>query len=61
MTGNKIAEGHLVCHGDVANGDAQAQHLLELELDGGLDLLNLQDIDSMSASCDMFSGQPAHL
>ena len=33
---------HLVSHGNVADGDTQAQHLLQLELDGGLDLLDLR-------------------
>jgi len=33
---------HLVRHADMADGNAKAQHLLQLELDGGLDLLDLQ-------------------
>jgi hypothetical protein len=35
--GNKLLLGHL----DVADGDTHAEHLLELELDGGLDLVDL--------------------
>ena len=31
----------LVLHADIADGDSQAQHLLQLELDAGLDLINL--------------------
>jgi hypothetical protein len=35
--GNKLLLGHL----DVADGDTKAQNLLELELDGGLDVVDL--------------------
>lgn len=35
--GNKLLLGHI----DVADSDTKAQHLLELELDGGLDVVDL--------------------
>ena len=35
--GDELLLGHL----DVADGDTHAEHLLELELDGGLDLVDL--------------------
>lgn len=33
----------LVCHGYIANSNSHTQHLLQLELDGGLDLVDLHD------------------
>lgn len=38
----QAAEQYLFSHADVADRDTQAQHLLQLELDRGLDVLNLQ-------------------
>ena len=32
----------LVSHGNIAHSHSHAQHLLQLELDGGLDLVDLQ-------------------
>mmetsp|Transcript_38709 Transcript_38709/g.91706 ORF Transcript_38709/g.91706 Transcript_38709/m.91706 type:complete len:239 (+) Transcript_38709:172-888(+) len=37
----RVDKDLLVAHGDVPNGHAHAQDLLQLELDGGLDLVNL--------------------
>ena len=36
-----VHEQLLLGHGDVADGNTHAQHLLQLELDGGLDVLHL--------------------
>ncbi|KAL2284381.1 hypothetical protein FJTKL_09077 [Diaporthe vaccinii] len=36
-----VADQLLLVHADVANGDTHAEHLLQLELDGGLDLGDL--------------------
>lgn len=41
LTQHDVSENLVVIHLDVANGDAQAQDLLELELDGGTDLGDL--------------------
>lgn len=36
-----VANQRLLLHADVADGDTHAENLLELELDGGLDLVDL--------------------
>ena len=37
----RVLDDLLLGHADVADGDTHAQHLLELELDGGTDILDL--------------------
>ena len=40
-TQHDVAENLVLSHVDVADGDTQAQHFLQLELDGRLDLGDL--------------------
>ena len=40
-TKHDVGEHLVVCHPDVANGETEAQNLLQLELDGRADFIEL--------------------
>ena len=41
LTQHNVSENLVVSHLDVANGDTEAENFLQLELDGGSDLVDL--------------------